>query len=383
MSRFSGLQPGSPAARIPLGRQKQHLEAVIRAGRDTPDHWRALARIQLEGGEAAAAAASLSAAGPAATAEALLLAGQVSLQTGDHLAAAADFRQALALVPQAVAARRGLARCLVMADQGGAALALLAEGLRLDPEAGELWEGLMDTAIGLKGGSELAGLLEVLPVPLRSFACRHDAALWLKAQAKDRSALEAGLLAEELVAEHQLLPPDDPLLTAVLEEVRAAADFVETPFGKTTRGGAQAPFPLSPSRPAWRDLWQRIVPLAEAQADRIAGHCPGWDQVGPLGVRGWAVRLRPGGRQAAHLHPTGWLTGVLYVSAGDGPVTAESGSLHLPLPPPGYVQDDWPDRRILPLPGRLVIFPSYLRHCTGPFRGTGERVSLAFDIHAL
>ena len=38
-----------------------------------------------------------------------------------------------------------------------------------------------------------------------------------------------------------------------------------------------------------------------------------------------------------------------------------------------------PSRMVQPLPGRLVLFPSYLWHGTVPFEG-GERLTIAFDV---
>jgi hypothetical protein len=39
-----------------------------------------------------------------------------------------------------------------------------------------------------------------------------------------------------------------------------------------------------------------------------------------------------------------------------------------------------PLRVIRPQPGMLVRFPSWFWHCTRPFAGDGERISMAFDL---
>jgi hypothetical protein len=40
----------------------------------------------------------------------------------------------------------------------------------------------------------------------------------------------------------------------------------------------------------------------------------------------------------------------------------------------------WPTREIEPVPGRLVIFPSFVPHMTRPTGVDGRRISVSFDV---
>jgi len=97
----------------------------------------------------------------------------------------------------------------------------------------------------------------------------------------------------------------------------------------------------------------------------------------------WAVVCGKEGRQKAHLHPPGWLSGVYYVTASR-PAGANlyRGPLILgALDPHAHgVEPPWGTREIEPVPGRLVLFPSYLPHATQPSGVEGARISVAFDV---
>jgi tetratricopeptide (TPR) repeat protein len=100
-----------------------------------------------------------------------------------------------------------------------------------------------------------------------------------------------------------------------------------------------------------------------------------------LHYHSWSVVLRASGHHVSHIHPGGCISGVFYVAVptldGSGdPGCLEIGrpGLEAPLPASPKL------RLIRPVPGRLVLFPSYLWHGTRPFDGPGERITIAFDI---
>jgi uncharacterized protein (TIGR02466 family) len=100
-------------------------------------------------------------------------------------------------------------------------------------------------------------------------------------------------------------------------------------------------------------------------------------------LRAWGTLLRSGGKQTAHMHPLGWLSGVYYVSvpanldaAGD-----EAGWLEFGRPPERFFRTSEPDtRRYEPVAGKLILFPSWFWHQTVPFTADSERISIAFDV---
>ncbi len=101
---------------------------------------------------------------------------------------------------------------------------------------------------------------------------------------------------------------------------------------------------------------------------------------------GWAVVLREGDLSELHLHPQANLSGVYYVTnpPTDGGDAGRGGSLALCDPRPGAVMGGVLGQvstlKIPPSPGGVVMFPSWMQHYVLPFRGPGERISIAFNV---
>jgi len=68
---------------------------------------------------------------------------------------------------------------------------------------------------------------------------------------------------------------------------------------------------------------------------------------------------------------------------GMGPEHGEDGWIEIGEPTDQlYYKKPQPVRSVQPLPGRLVMFPSFTFHRTKPFRSAGQRISIAFDVFA-
>ena len=103
------------------------------------------------------------------------------------------------------------------------------------------------------------------------------------------------------------------------------------------------------------------------------------------GLRAWSVVLEDQGYHVTHIHPEGWLSGAYYVEV---PELSPSGGED----DPGCIEfggQPWselsfestpPVRRVPPVVGRLVLFPSYLWHGVRRFRSAGRRIAVAFDL---
>jgi uncharacterized protein (TIGR02466 family) len=103
-------------------------------------------------------------------------------------------------------------------------------------------------------------------------------------------------------------------------------------------------------------------------------------------LNAWAVVYPGDGRQVAHIHPDSWLTGVYYVSAPKPSCEdLRNGCLVLgALEMEGLsIAPPWGIRDINPVPGRLVLFPSYVPHATIPTRSSDRRICIAFDVEAV
>jgi len=103
----------------------------------------------------------------------------------------------------------------------------------------------------------------------------------------------------------------------------------------------------------------------------------------------WSVKLAPGGFHTMHVHPLGWISSAYYVQIPSALSESDSygGGLEFGTPDIDIGEAGAARRRIQPVEGRLVLFPSYMWHGTVPFDTDGARMSVAFDVvpagHAL
>lgn len=96
---------------------------------------------------------------------------------------------------------------------------------------------------------------------------------------------------------------------------------------------------------------------------------------------GWLVVMNSGGQLDAHMHPSGWISGSVYINVPEK-LEVNSGNLVLCA---GDRESEaaFPNReeRIISVKtGDLCLFPSSLHHYTIPFVSAEQRVVLAFDV---
>jgi len=96
----------------------------------------------------------------------------------------------------------------------------------------------------------------------------------------------------------------------------------------------------------------------------------------------WSCLMRGQGFHTNHLHPEGWISSCYYVTVPretenlqtrNGWIKFGEPSLDLPLTNPVR-------RAVQPIPGRLVLFPSYMWHGTIPLQASSPRTTIAFDV---
>lgn len=109
----------------------------------------------------------------------------------------------------------------------------------------------------------------------------------------------------------------------------------------------------------------------------------------------WANINRAGQSNEFHIHPAAMWSGTYYVDdAGAADDPAQGGELEL-LDPRGAAPAMYAPllafagpgglavgatETIRPKAGRLVLFPAWLYHQVRPYRGPGERISIAFNL---
>jgi oxalate decarboxylase/phosphoglucose isomerase-like protein (cupin superfamily) len=140
------------------------------------------------------------------------------------------------------------------------------------------------------------------------------------------------------------MPEQLPEVLTVLHEVMGKKDE------QTIRGGTQVNLDTTGYK-SIKKLLRAIAPEVQQYVNKP------WTYQGI-----WSSRMEKGGYHVRHAHPKGSISGVYYVSTGEG----------------GDLLFD--DRPLSPEPGMLVLFTSDTPHATTPYRGEKPRVTVAFDV---
>jgi tetratricopeptide (TPR) repeat protein len=378
------------APEIDLKRFHTHLELARRATVELPDRprsWIALARLHL--------------------------------RLDDSRAAAACLREAIARLPNSVELRLAFARSLLVEDAFEGALSKVRDALALNPEdrdakflyfellvrtgdwetAGRLVadiaalsptnEWLMKYYVGSLGPEALLSLCDAWLVERPA----HTDAQYFKALtlAKLGRAHEA----REVISLDRLIDISELAIPAeytdaksfhedLAEEIARNPTLAIDPRGKATRDGRQTRRLRQPGAVAIEALIVQIKQAIATYERGLAGLPYGFARGRP--VRGWleswAIVYGGKGRQKAHRHTNAWLSGVFYVAAPrpHGENTYRGALVLGALDPTDGIEPPWGTLDVEPVPGRLVMFPSYLPHATRPSGVEGERISVAFDV---
>jgi uncharacterized protein (TIGR02466 family) len=173
-------------------------------------------------------------------------------------------------------------------------------------------------------------------------------------------------------------------IAALVAEIAAAEPSAAD--GTTTQGGFQTR----------DDLFNRDLPVLDILKQHIASAVQEYAGIlirqectrAPAKVDfvmwGWAVSYKAGDSQGLHVHPGANISGVYYVAAP--PATLERGesgkiSFYDPRPRANMNQLSFQStrHREAPVPGDMILFPSWLEHAVSPFQGAGERICIAFN----
>lgn len=162
--------------------------------------------------------------------------------------------------------------------------------------------------------------------------------------------------------------------------------FSQHPLDQTLRNGTQTSRSLlTDPDPAVRSILKAFEgPIEEYR--RSLGSAPDhplsrWN-VGVSQFTGaWSVRLQRDGYHVNHFHPDGMLSSAYYVEIPEETRDPQLKSGWLKFGEPRYpVPGLTPERFVQPVPGRLVLFPSYMWHGTNPIYGAETRLCVAFDV---
>ena len=100
----------------------------------------------------------------------------------------------------------------------------------------------------------------------------------------------------------------------------------------------------------------------------------------------WANINPPGGMNQSHIHPNALFSGVYYIKSSPKSgrlkiYDPRSGvQLNMPIKKSGDPGEDlWREANIDPIPGRIIMFPSWLWHAVEPNESNDIRISVSFN----
>jgi uncharacterized protein (TIGR02466 family) len=184
--------------------------------------------------------------------------------------------------------------------------------------------------------------------------------------------------------------PDSEALNVALAELILAKEMEAEGISRSNVGGWHSKTDLF----QWdtggvRELQTRIQQMVIGLTGAVTVARRRGEQARSFNYRldGWANVTRHQGYNTVHDHPNCIWSGVYYVASGEPePDRPHNGQLELLDPRAGinqiYIEGTIFGGRCLvdPLPGLMVMFPSWLKHLVHPFFGRGERISIAFNV---
>ena len=135
------------------------------------------------------------------------------------------------------------------------------------------------------------------------------------------------------------------------------------------------------------DAGQRLLSYMRALGDEATRRFLGGDrgELRPFrwSLDAWANVNFSGDFNKVHAHPGSTWSGTYYVDAGSPSDAA--APLHLIEPCQGRGNTFFPSERpsnifVQPVPGLMVLFPSYVPHMVIPHQGADARISIAFNL---
>ena len=328
-------------------------------------------------------------------AESLL--GDLLQEIGELDAAIACYDRALAADPKHAPAYNNLANALLKQGKIGEAVAANEQAILLSPANATYHVNLGVARLAARDAeAALAAFekcLELDPTDRRGIAYR-DIALGELGRL-DLAAARAEL--ERWTYPVRLRPPPEfrdigTLNRALAHDLMQHRSLRWQPVGTATTGGADVLFLMQhPTKAilAFERQLRRAIDGYIATLKAQPGHPFLYTVPKTYALDIWGTVLKGQGYQSAHIHPTGWLSGVYYVqlpdSLGSGGHNQDfSGWIEFGRPSDNFNVRFEPITQVVqPEEGLAILFPSYVYHRTVPFEGTKDRISIAFDVRPM
>ncbi|HEY8255060.1 MAG TPA: tetratricopeptide repeat protein [Rhizomicrobium sp.] len=322
---------------------------------------------------------------------ALLLQKAGFLIDAERFAEARDcFAQLARIAPQSAGPQNGLAAAYAGLGQLDASVAAYEKSLALAPD--DAATKIRLACVLLQAGEAKRALNlteEAVPRAALDQAALAVHELALRANSDPRAERLADY--ERHVQIFDLEPPPGfPTMVEFNAALNAHLDSMHTDLrehvDQTLRHGTQtAPSLLEGRNALLGALRQRIEEavhtyIARMPADDLDHPLSGRRGAGFSFAGSWSSRLHDCGFHANHVHPKGWISSCYYVAVPDVALDASAKEGWIKFGEPSFKTAIPTVRRaVQPVPGRLVLFPSYMWHGTIPFHATAARTTIAFD----
>ncbi len=319
------------------------------------------------------------------------LRAQLLMQGERYEDAAAAFRQALGLAPDAAGFHSGLARCLAKLGDMNLALREHQRAVALAPGDATARACFAAALLEVRRPEEAAQAIQAAReiAPDDQYVLAVQGLVW-RVQGDPREPW-LNDVARFVHAVDLPAPPGFPSMAAFTElltrELQSLHLDSAPPVDQTLRKGTQTLGDIfEQSHPLVNLLKQGISAAVDAYI-RALPH----DASHPFLQRrstqwrftdSWSSRLGQGGFHTNHVHPHGWLSSACYVQVPPGCAdpTRREGWLQFGAPDFDAGLDTAVRHWVQPRPGRLVLFPSFMWHGTTPFTDASPRLSMAFDV---
>jgi len=323
--------------------------------------------------------------------------GAVLIDAGRYADAATALQLAVEHNPPDDMALVNLALCCHELGDTSTANGWLTRAVELNPHNARAVSDLVTNLSALDNHAEAIALAESFlgEYPAERLVIGSYAQALLNAGRQD----EARHLTDsaQLIQVFDLPAPDafasaDQFHAALAAELRNDPSLVDNPVSKSTAGGQQTGELNLQQSLAMRAFAEMANATVSAAADTylergLSNHPVMLPAAKDWRLRAWGTLIDAGGQQTPHMHPLGWLSAVYYVELPSGMTSggAHAGWLEFGQPPARMTSRvESPTRCIEPVPGRLVIFPSWFWHRTLPFtlpaKSDAQRISIAFDV---
>lgn len=173
----------------------------------------------------------------------------------------------------------------------------------------------------------------------------------------------------------------DPASAKVLNDrLQREIDALLSPRPTLPRGGSWQTDPVLHRHPGFADLVALIDRTATGAMKFLGLKTP------KASITGLWANINPkGGQSSAHTHPNNFLSAVYYVKVplGEGEIhfVDPRPQAEVMLPPTAEANRFNGNRRVFDVaPGRLVMFPAWLRHSVPPNQSEQERISIAANL---